>query len=126
MISLEHFLLVFVWLTILHPIVDFGIPLRGWKGEYWLVTNPLHALWDSSRFRTHPKYYQHFSDDYGEHALIPEERKFWLHLAKDQTAHVVLNFIMALIVAYYWPIAFVLIGWFTIGVYLILQHTIKT
>jgi hypothetical protein len=80
--SLYVFTLVFVLLTLLHPIGDFGTPKRRFKLEFWIVMNPLHWLWDLSSFRKHGKYDCH-------------DPLFWKWLAVDQFAHVLQNIILA-------------------------------
>lgn len=58
-------LLLFVILTIMHPIADFLTPYRKWGkswkqfflSEWFLAINPMHWLWDAlSPLRKHPKY----------------------------------------------------------------------
>lgn len=56
---MENFIIAivtFFFLTLLHPIGDFLTPYRQWDGEYWIVLNPLHALWDISPLRKHGRY----------------------------------------------------------------------
>lgn len=113
MIDWVVFSVVFGIFTLLHALVDFGLPYRQWKGEFWLVANPLHALWDSSRFRTHPKFYTQTAN--GHVAILRDEKSFWRHLAKDQTAHVILNIISALLVAVFPLAAIIFILWFSYG-----------
>ncbi len=81
MIVIYIFIIVFILLTILHPIGDFIAPRR-WHGEYWIVLNPLHIVWDNSVFRVHSKY-------------SCTESKFWKWLGIDQLSHVILNLILA-------------------------------
>jgi len=59
-------LYIFIILTIMHPIADFGTPIRKWgngtlkqffASEWFLALNPLHALWDAySPLRRHQNY----------------------------------------------------------------------
>ncbi len=115
--GLEEFIIAFVIFTIIHPIIDFGCPLRQWQGEYWFVINPLHAMWDSSSFRTHPQFYKSGSDN--NQAWLTEEKQFWRHLSKDQTAHVFLNLIAAFFIAFF-PIAiYICVVWVSIGMIII-------
>lgn len=99
---------IFIFLTIMHPIADFGTPIRkwgkGWKqffvSEWFLSFNPFHALWDSSRLRQHHKYIG------SEQVVYPRAGEpqmanyvtwlFWRWLAVDQVYHMITNVIWAL------------------------------
>ena len=81
--SLEVFILSFVILTLVHPIGDFIAPRR-FKGEYWLVLNPLHILYDLSPLRRHHHYH-------------PDRIEYWRWLGVDQFMHVILNLVFAAI-----------------------------
>ena len=96
---------IFIFLTIMHPIADFGTPIRkwgkGWKqffvSEWFLSFNPFHALWDSSRLRQHQKYaHQTVYFDGTEHDAIVVTWLFWRWLAVDQVYHMITNVIWAL------------------------------
>jgi hypothetical protein len=78
---MQVFLIVFVILTLVHPLGDF-MAKRRFKGEFFIVLNPLHALYDLSPLRKHPQY--SYADE-----------KFWRWLGIDQFNHVILNLILA-------------------------------
>lgn len=117
---MEIFWLWFIFFTIMHPIGDFIIgDRRKWKGEFWLVVNPLHWLWDLSPFRQHHKYittrelpvlammpkdepanpykknYYYIPDQDATYKAQFVQQDFWLWLGIDQLAHVILNIITA-------------------------------
>lgn len=121
----EIFWLSFLVLTIMHPIGDFLIGnRRRFRGEFWLVLNPLHWWWDSSRFRKHGQFIKLLkvsnpmevmepgysvdkkgNIDLHEVSVVPfyhnfniyqVQQKFWFWLGVDQLAHVFLNIIFAL------------------------------
>jgi len=118
----------FFLLTLIHPLVDFGCPWRRWKGEFWLVLNPLHALWDISPLRRHQLHAKRVGIAvHGERkatlydgsiqlipAIIRHEDglqitpSWFKWLAWDQYAHVWLNFIAALL---YYRIWEWVVGW---------------
>jgi hypothetical protein len=84
--DLTIFTFVFVVLTLLHPIGDFGTSRRRFRLEFWIVANPLHWIWDMSSLRKHGNFDCH-------------DHRFWKWLAVDQFAHVVLNIFLALVLA---------------------------
>ncbi len=98
---IEVFWFSFLLLTILHPIGDFLCQTRRrFRCEFLIVLNPLHWLWDSSRFRKHGQFisrsynqYHPTQDSYIKGQFI--EQKFWFWLGIDQLAHVILNIIFA-------------------------------
>ncbi|MEK7112637.1 MAG: hypothetical protein AAB875_04880 [Patescibacteria group bacterium] len=115
--SIELWFFLFVVWRLLHAIGDFGTARRRWRGEFWIVADPLHWLWDVSPFRTHHKSLHFFPGDeqhmvavssqiipsLNEKPLFPTRHyfvpiqvivgSFWKRLAVDQAAHVVLNLI---------------------------------
>ncbi len=106
-------LYIFAFLTIMHPIADFGTPIRkwgkGWKqffvSEWFLSFNPFHALWDSSSLRQHHKYIEPqtsiwvksgVKESYSESTTMLVHWWFWRWLAVDQVYHMITNLIWAL------------------------------
>ncbi len=94
--DMEIFWFSFLILTLLHPLGDFVIGnRRRFKGEFWIVLNPLHWLWDSSRFRKHGKYVYTQIDIGNNEVELVVKQPFWFWLGIDQFAHVILNIILA-------------------------------
>jgi hypothetical protein len=112
--NLLLFIIVFIILTLLHSIGDFGTSNRrfgithyselksksGWKklltSEFVIVINPLHWIIDNSPLRTHHFHTRPiYEEDYD--GLIVFDT-FWRHLAKDQFLHVIANIILSLII----------------------------
>ena len=105
---------IFVILTIAHFIGDFGTPYRrwgkGWKqfflSEWFLVLNPLHALWDAySPLRRHPQHMEIVKQAYPAIDWEGNTKEglviyplFWRWLAVDQLYHTVSNIMVTLII----------------------------
>ncbi len=130
--NLGFFILIFIILTLAHPLGDFLAPWRQQTGEWWLVLNPLHFLFDRSRFRKHPAYVHNFYDSgigtiqnpvyytmnpsyrismasYNMPDLYEIKPRFWRWLGVDQFIHQVLNLVYAFILAFsIWFVAFFL------------------
>lgn len=117
---MEIFWIWFFIFTFFHPIGDFLIGnRRKWKGEFWLVINPLHWLYDLSPLRQHHKFIairelpviavlpkeEPLNPHKRDYFFIPDQDAmytaqfiqgdFWFWLGVDQLAHVILNVIMA-------------------------------
>lgn len=117
---MDVFWFSFFIFTLMHPIGDFIIgDRRKWKGEFWLVINPLHWLWDLSPLRQHHKYIatrklpalsvlpkdEPLNPHKKDYWFIPDQdilftsqfltQEFWFWLGVDQLAHVILNVVMA-------------------------------
>lgn len=109
--NLTIFGVVLIVLTVMHPIGDFLTPYRkwgkGWKqffvSEWFLVLNPLHALWDAySPLRRHPKYLESVKMAYpaidwegNTEEQIVVRPLFWRWLAVDQLYHMLSNILVA-------------------------------
>lgn len=95
------FYLVFIILTIMHPISDFIVRNITWGKwycdllHYGLSLNPLHFLVDITIGKIHPRYYTFLAVSGGIELI---EKRFWLFLGFDQLAHVIMNIVFAVFI----------------------------
>jgi len=107
---------IFIILTVAHPVADFVVQNLGKRWHYLASLNPLHYVWDYF-FSFHSKWIDTYKDVCtimvskdradgafrslnGETISIIRDDKFWVSLGVDQTMHILLNLVWAVIVAY--------------------------
>lgn len=112
---MELWLVVFVILTLTHPLADFvAQSFFGNKWHYFFTLNPLH--WFVDRFLSfHTKWariykdvigtmvhkqgeYKSFASMNGITISIIQDEKFWWRLGVDQFMHVIANLLWAVII----------------------------